>query len=395
MYILDLETDGLMDTVTKVHCAVLYDTGTGEIIKFGPEDYSYPVESIIQGSGNVYNIRHLPGWLNRYCLELSCHNGIGFDLKVLKKLYNYEYKGKYFDTLLASRILWPDIEGGHSVDVWGKRFGIEKPKHEDWSVFSEEMLHRCVEDTKIQARLYEHIQDHIVEVNKKDSRVDFDKVFRLEHKVWEIMEQQHDYGWKIDLEHAFQTKDSIEKAYNGLEEQLIESLPIRVIRPNTGVTKAHKADGGITSIAARWVDGNLFNNNIMGDFCKVEFKRTNPGSPDQIKEYLISQGWQPLNWNYQKDRYKKIIKDKNNKPIKTSPKLPKGEEWDIVEELTDNPKIKLVAQFYVLRHRRGLINSFIENCDNVTHRIYYDVITCGTNTARMQHKIVVNVPRVE
>jgi len=145
----------------------------------------------------------LPSFMMRNSDEgFSCHNGIGFDLKVLKKLYNYEYKGLYRDTLLMSRILWPDIEGGNSVDAWGKRFGIEKPRHEDWTQFSEEMLHRCVEDTKIQARLYEHIQDHIADIGKKDSRIDLDKVFRLEHKVWEIIERQAAYGWQFDLPSA-------------------------------------------------------------------------------------------------------------------------------------------------------------------------------------------------
>lgn len=390
-WILDLETDALWPEVSKIHCAVLRCIETDQVVQFVPnletDNFNNETQVSPVGVPIKNDLKFLSGWLKRYCLDgvLSCHNGIGFDLKILHKLMNYEHKGEYFDTLLASRVLWPDIEGGHSVDAWAKRFGLEKPKHEDWSKFSEDMLIRCTEDTKIQAELYRHIQQHVDDVSMNDKRVDFNKVFRLEHKVWEIMEAQRDYGWQMDLEHAYRTKDIIEKEYKELEEQLIKSLPIRVIKPKTEVTKAFKANGDMTVAADNWFVQNyrnlpLYNiGTIDGDFCKVGFQNTNPGSPDQIKEYLLSQGWQPLNWNYKKDRYKKAIKDKWGKKIKTSPKMPKDEEWDVIEQITDNDKIKLVAKFYVVRHRRGLINSFIEHCNTETHRIHYDVITCGTN----------------
>jgi len=45
----------------------------------------------------------------------------------------------------------------HNLNDWGEYFGIEKPKHEDWSTFSPEMLHRCEEDVKITELLYEHL----------------------------------------------------------------------------------------------------------------------------------------------------------------------------------------------------------------------------------------------
>lgn len=403
--ILDLETDGLWPNVTKIHCAVAYDTKLDKIVcKWGPEDYDYPEVCI--GNDCLCSIKYLPEWLHKHAHELSCHNGFSFDLKVLKKVLGYEYKGLYRDTLLMSRIIWPDVEGGHSVDAWAQRFGMYKPVHEDWTQFSEEMLHRCCEDVKIQAQLWDHIQEHIKTIQKNDPRVNFETVFKMEHKVAEIMAKQYDYGWQVDLEQAFKTKDIIEREHNELEQQLMESLPIRVINVLDGKeTKAFTNSGEITAIAGKWIENSNFFHKIgvktnistalAGDFCKVLFERMNPGSPDQIKEYLLVQGWKPLNWNYKKDRFKKDVKDKYGNKIKTAPKMPKGEEWEIVEQLTDNPKIKLIAKLYVLRHRKGLVNSFIDNTDCRTHRIHYDVISCGAATTRMLHKIVVNVPRVE
>lgn len=161
MIILDLETDGLYNECTKIHCAVAYNTKSATFIEFKPGE-----------------VRQLPQYLEDIRNEgLSCHNGIGFDLKVLKKVLNYEYKGKYIDTLLLSRILWPDLEPAsyrdevtgktitsksiHGVEGWGIRLGISKPVHEDWKVFSPEMLHRCKEDVKIQAALYEKCMEEI------------------------------------------------------------------------------------------------------------------------------------------------------------------------------------------------------------------------------------------
>lgn len=132
MWICDMETDGLYEHCTKIHCAVFYNTKSEEWVEFEPS-----------------NVHLLPKFMSD-CGQLCMHNGIGFDFKVLKKLLNYEYKGCYIDSLLMAQILWPDIEknegGTHSVAAWGVRFGIEKPVHEEWGYYSPEMLHRCKED---------------------------------------------------------------------------------------------------------------------------------------------------------------------------------------------------------------------------------------------------------
>ena len=145
MLILDLETNGLLPECNTIHCAAAYDTSTKEVFEFPPE-----------------RINHLPKFLEAHS-KLCCHNGINFDLKVLKKVLNYEYKGEYIDTYLLSRILFPDLEspesdsskaGRHSVEAWGLRFGHPKVSHSDWSRFTPEMLYRCVEDVGVRS---EHI----------------------------------------------------------------------------------------------------------------------------------------------------------------------------------------------------------------------------------------------
>jgi len=90
------------------------------------------------------------------------HNILKFDLPVLKKLYDFEYDGELIDTLVVSRLLYPDRpkpkgyigKANHSISAWGYRVGRGKPDHNEWDRFSPEMLHRCREDVLITELVY-------------------------------------------------------------------------------------------------------------------------------------------------------------------------------------------------------------------------------------------------
>ena len=152
--VFDIEGDGLLETVTTCWCIVAKDIETFEWFRYTPNQVE---EGLIKLSE--------ADWL-------IGHNIVSYDLRALKKLYNWSpnKKTKLFDTLNASRVLWPDrplpnnkIKGeeysfkkygpAHSLGAWGWRFGHLKPEHEDWSRFSEEMFHRCAEDVAINEEL--------------------------------------------------------------------------------------------------------------------------------------------------------------------------------------------------------------------------------------------------
>ena len=136
----DLEANGLLEEATKVWCGVFKDKNTGEVFKFRPHQMKEMLEFLDTADVLVF------------------HNGTFFDFPVLKKIYNWEFKGKKVDTLVLSRLLnpkrvsppnCPNKTAPHSIEAWGYRVGRGKPEHEDWSVFSEEMLFRCSEDVEI------------------------------------------------------------------------------------------------------------------------------------------------------------------------------------------------------------------------------------------------------
>ena len=122
MIIFDIEADHLLPDVTKVHCMVLKNLRTGNVVRIEPDN-------IQMGLGILQGAKAIGG-----------HNIMAYDLPVLKKLYNFEYKGKVFDTLVASRLIWSNLKeidllkrtvdsnliGSHSLKAWGQRLKFNK-----------------------------------------------------------------------------------------------------------------------------------------------------------------------------------------------------------------------------------------------------------------------------
>jgi DNA polymerase-1 len=393
MLIGDIETDGLLDTITKIHCAVFYDIPADIWTEFTPE-----------------TVHLIPEFLDTQP-KLCMHNGIGFDLQVFKRFLNYQYKGKYRDSLLMSRVFWPDKSknfymkdgkqifckaGPHSVENWAIQFKMYKPVIDDWKDFTPEKLHRCKEDVKIQTKLYLYIQNYIKILINGDKRIkSFDNVWGMEQRVWEIIEQQCSNGWTLDVEKAYNCVDELTEMLNQIDNKLIPSLPVTFVSPTKTENKTVKAFTGkneVSSSAYKWV-GEKNIDKLEGDFCKVVKKEINLNSASQVKDYLLSLGWKPTKYNFKKDQFGKAVKDENRKIIYTTPKIPKDiEEWEALAKKLKHPTIEMMANRGKVKHRLGSIQGYIEKVSS-DGRLRADVITCGCNTARMQHKIIVNVPK--
>ena len=133
----DTESDGLLDTATRIWCAVTKDNNG--VTKYGPDD----IGDFILTLGNVSSDT-----------ILIAHNQVEHDLPLLEKIHGYTHRGRVLDTLVMSRLLNPERSGRHGLDAWGERLGRQKPSHEDWTTFSPAMLHRCHEDVEINYLVY-------------------------------------------------------------------------------------------------------------------------------------------------------------------------------------------------------------------------------------------------
>jgi DNA polymerase I-like protein with 3'-5' exonuclease and polymerase domains len=159
--VVDTETDGLLPELTRLHCLVLRDMDTNQVMSCTDDDPARP--SIRQGLAVLRNAEMLYG-----------HNIIYFDIPAIQKVYpDWTYTGRVFDTLLAIRMwksdisltdwalmrrktLPPKLVGSHSLKAWGYRLGVHKgafSENADWSHWTEEMQVYCDQDTNVTREL--------------------------------------------------------------------------------------------------------------------------------------------------------------------------------------------------------------------------------------------------
>ena len=139
--VVDIEANGLLDTITEVHCIVCHDGDTYH--KFPPDQLQAAL------------------WIMQESDTLVFHNGFGYDLPALKKVLGWEYNGRVIDTMILSQITRQERPGGHSLDAWGETLGYTKVQHEDWSVYSPEMMHRCTTDVEITMKVLEYFENKL------------------------------------------------------------------------------------------------------------------------------------------------------------------------------------------------------------------------------------------
>ena len=187
-----------MPDVSKVHCIVLKDLDTNEVI-------TAKTKKALQ--------------LLNEADEIIGHNIIKYDIPVLQKLYGFVTSAKIFDTIVAARLFYPDIKdrdfrkqdfprnliGRHSLEAWGHRIGQYKSHIvTDWKEFTKDMLEYCIQDVEVTASLYNTLTQ-----SKQPDALD------LEHKVAEIIHRQEQYGFPFD-------KTKAEKLYSELNAMRLE-----------------------------------------------------------------------------------------------------------------------------------------------------------------------------
>ena len=185
-YVFDIETNGFLHLCDKVHCIVLKNIDTGEILTPSNEDAIKLLEEaeLIVG-----------------------HNIIKFDIPVLEKLHSATFRGKIFDTLVGTRLVFADIKesdfskkdfpkdciGKHSLKAWGNRIGEYKEQIEtDWQTFTPEMLEYCKQDTEVTYKLYKVLEEKGYSQEAMD----------LEHEVASLIFKQEQHGFTFDREKA-------------------------------------------------------------------------------------------------------------------------------------------------------------------------------------------------
>ena len=174
----DLETNGLLNDATRIHCLSIYWEKDDRLETFNDEPYTANPKDLPMASG--HSITTGIGWLE-VADVLVGHNIIGFDIPIIKKLYPwFNPRGNVVDTLLLSRLYHPnllDIDkqhawkhmplqlyGRHSLESYGYRLNEYKgnfSKTTDWKNWSKEMQDYCEQDVVVTTKLCKHFHPYL------------------------------------------------------------------------------------------------------------------------------------------------------------------------------------------------------------------------------------------
>ena len=273
--------------------------------------------------------------------EVIGHNIIGFDIPVLNRFFGYDlFKNcKITDTLILSRLLNPMIDGGHSLKNWGIKLGQNKIQFEQFDFFSEDMLKYCRNDVDLTQRLYKFLLPRVK---------DFGESIELEHKVAQIIQRQHERGFKIDVVNAYGLQAKFQEDMNELQNQVRATFPPLKIEEVFIPKSNNKARGYVKGVP----------------FTKVKYKEFNLGSRQQIGDRLMRLGWKPKK---KTDKGHVIVDEK------------------VLSTITNIPEAKLINKYLMLQKRIAQVSSWIEAVKE-DGRVHGKVITNGTITGRMSHQ---------
>lgn len=276
IYVADIETDGLLHQLTKVHCIVLRNPDGSLAGSFADQPGYRPVREAVD--------------MLLEADEVIGHNWLTFDLLALEKVYKVRFdRDRVTDTLILARVLWPDIKTGdflrvkkgkmpgqllrrpHSLEAWGYRLGVLKGtygKTADWKVWTPEMQTYCEQDTVVGLNLWRRIL-------KKGLPAE---CIRLEHDVATLCAEMTGFGWPFDKQAATELLDITQR---GKEAALAE----------------------LQAVFPPWPQKTLFvpkrDNKTLGyrkgvPVEKVKMIPFNPGSGRQVAERLKERyGWKP------------------------------------------------------------------------------------------------------
>jgi DNA polymerase I-like protein with 3'-5' exonuclease and polymerase domains len=365
--VFDIETNGLLDAVSKVHCICVYDVDTKEA-------HSYHGETLQSGLQALASADVLIG-----------HNILGYDIPVLVKLHKFSHKALIRDTLLCARVIWSDVKekdfaawkagklpgdciGIHSLKAWGYRLGCLKGTYgetSDWATFSPEMLSYCEQDVQVTAKLWERIE----------SKQYSEQCLDLEHAFAAVIGRQERFGVTFNEPEALKLYQTLSLKRQSLRETLMRDIPGWTQETKTPAYYAILRNGqevsqhdtkGQAEEAQKKAKLKPSEVEIVAGPNKVKAIPFNPSSRDHIAKLFTERyGWQPKGFT------------ENGKPTID----------DAVLGSLVFPEAKILAEYFMLEKRIGQLaegdNAWLKLVKN--GKIHGRINTNGAITGRCTH----------
>jgi hypothetical protein len=357
----DIETNSIdfdsdvywLEQVHTVLCIVVLDVETNNKWSFYDTD-----DLRILGTGTIEQgiklLEQADEWIG--------HNIIAFDIPVLEKLFGIKRAARILDTLVVSRLLYTDRSGGHSLESYGERLGLVKLEAPGFESFTPGLLTYCERDVDLNHRVLGLLEGDLKNGN-------WDVAVQSEHAIAEIMQRQEQHGFAFNKAEAIALVDTISAEITSIDTRL-NDLVGRRIRPRTDVKKPFNINGSLSGRVQQYCDQYCLDPSLIaGPFQFLDYEYYNYESPVQQKEIALRLGWRP------------VARTKAGHSKLDDSVLSIGEVGS------------LLLRRNVISHRRSQVQGLIQRCDS-NGRVHGGANPCGTNTHRMRHKVIVNIPRI-
>lgn len=441
----DIEADGLLDVATKLHVLAYKLDGKGVSAFHGTEQanrikdfYQYHIDNKIPIVGHNFITFDVPLTEKILGIDLSellvidtlavswylnlnrVRHGLDFffedygikkpEIKDWDNLSYEEYKNRCVEDVKINTALWEDLR-----DRLVSMYTISSEMISNGEVGGSRVS--ATEEIYIDSLKGLSVDEHITRV-----------LSFLMHKM-ECVALQEKTRWEVDVDYLLNTEKELAKLVETAKVELegvMPQIPKYVARKEPA--KPFKKNGELSAAGEKWKElKEILRSKAVDEqgnlLCKVveqgkiheltSYDPPNIGSHQQVKDFLFSKGWEPASFKSvrDKDAFEAWIRSKpeegsrrgawtewkNNKPVDRE--IPQinvdGEDGKelcgSVLELSEKvPEVKALESYSVIFHRLSMIRGFLKNLQDEK----YLLASVGgfTNTLRMQHRILVNLP---
>lgn len=239
--------------------------------------------------------------------------------------------------------------------------------------------------------------------------------------------------WEVDVDLLLETEKKLEVICEAAKSELESVMPkvpqfVKKEKPK----KPYKKDGTLSATGLKWEElMRVYNAKEVDEYGTFKVQQTeikgvfkvlngyeepSASSPAQVKALLYSHGWVPVSFKYEKDEerfnawiakkpkegshHSKWTEWKDSRPEERAiPQITVGGEdgkelcESVLELAEEVPEIRKYAEYNVAKHRLGVVKGFIRDLKD--GKWLQARIGGFTNTLRVQHRELVNLPGVD
>lgn len=340
-------------------------------------------------------------------------NGARFDKPVLEKIVGKFHKNvKWYDAMHLAQ-MYDHTDKKKSLDHWAKKLGVGSK-----SEYSEIDYDNCPIE-ELRDYLRNDLKITLEVVRKLMSASKFNdkvyKVLQLEHIVAELVQEQVNTGVRFDYEKALILESNLKQDMAMLEMLIEPNLPqwglpkSKLHYPpkvqfkkngdlSENIKKYVTKHGGYVAyshIERKWQvlsqEGEYFDLPLTEPLVTTE--KLTCGKMAGIKDWLLSEGWTPTEWNYNKEGTRtgpRLTAKESREPCPNLSKM--GQSWvkDYADWLTARSRLNVLKS----DKGTGWINDARHDPVEDAYFLPSDADSMGANTGRFTHKGIANVPRV-